>query len=297
MKEFFGQLGGPRSSAGIVGTRKAEDQEPDARPQKAPRQLAGKASEGRHRPKGGRGKGGSGGSGSGQKMEGLLEALARLTLRHEDMHQIQRLDTAWVLFMKTPVEAGAEGGSTARLLMAAAHAWKAKAQAKEGDPGGAVGRLPLRTVLGQTLAHALHEALQSCSEAGEARRQAEANGWLQANQWCYQKWVPDKGLLVDATRTPLSMEQALAAAKCLQEGFGKLSTLNRFHALHPLVEPLPAVCPFMMDISLREAESNQTYHAMEMLSGCAALQTINVQWRKETLKRSALAVQVQNLLG
>jgi hypothetical protein len=288
MSEFFGQIG---------QTRKAEEQEQVERPAKAPRQQAGKAADGKQRSRNGRGKGGSVASDSGQGVERLVQALAKLTLRHEDMRQIQRLDTAWVIFMKTPPESKPEDPSMTRLLMQAARVWKAKTQAKDGEPGAAAGRLPLRTVLGQTMAHAFLEALKRCSAEGQERQRATSNQWLQGGQWVYQKWVPDKGLVGDSDRAPLSMDKALDAAQGLLKGFGSPATLNRFHALRPLTEPLPEVCPFMLDISLREEGCNATYQAMEALRSSSALQMVNIQWRKESLKRSALADQVQNLLG
>ena len=162
--------------------------------------TGGKRLQTPHRPngKGGQGKGWLGKGGKFQASQGTyarsyLEMMRLLCrVRQEDMLNILKQSTSWVIFAKT------ESPSVIPGLVAASQKWKEEITKQDSQ----LGNVSLRTTLFWCLLSQLMETFKSLT--ADQLQKAKDAGWsTDQGQWVYEKWSPaNQTLEQDATRAP-----------------------------------------------------------------------------------------------
>ena len=112
-------------------------------------------------------------------MEEMTRLLCRVVVRQEDMLNILKQSTSWVIFAKT------EAPSIIPGLVAASQKWKEEIT-KQNSP---LGNVSLRTTLFWCLLNQLMETFKNLT--ADQLQKAKDAGWsTDQGQWVYQKWSP-----------------------------------------------------------------------------------------------------------
>ncbi|CAE7314010.1 TRPT1, partial [Symbiodinium sp. CCMP2592] len=129
---------------------------------------------------------------------------------------------------------------------------------------------------------------------------AEESKWLQDGCWCYQKWSPALGSLVeDENRPPLAHTKLVEALQLVLPLIMQPYMVHRFHATRPLAGNMTGITTFQLDVSNRTKGHMTVWECLEALTGLAALQVIviGLQLRRDSLKQSPAAALVQQALA
>ena len=120
-------------------------------------------------------------------------AMQGIAVRQEDMLNILKQSTSWVIFAKT------ESPSIIPGLVAASQKWKEEIT----KPNSSLGNVSLRTTLFWCLLNQLMETFKNLT--ADQQQKAKDAGWsTDQGQWVYQKWSPaNQALEQDTARAPL----------------------------------------------------------------------------------------------
>ena len=210
--------------------------------------------------------------------------------RDEDSVQVLRQDTAWVWFLRT------DKPTIVPQLFQAAEAWKL--EASKPAPG-LVGRKPLREILFLTILRHLSENIKSFKADPDHQQTCKNQGWLTPEgTWQFQKWCPDsRTLKVDTTRSPLGTDAILQVLAEMMEAVVAAPVLHRFHSTRKITMETAGIVTMIMDVGQRKDEGGRIYLHLEALQACAVWQLLEVQFKRETLKRSPLVDKIQHLVS
>jgi len=219
----------------------------------------------------------------------LLDAMMRLSLKHEDLWNRLQQDTthAWTF------ENTQDASNTIPLLYNVAQQWKSL---KEKEPQKLTRNLRTTVMLG--LLQELHTRVQRVKDVEGAAHQATGRGWLRQGSWLYLKWDADSQQLVeDKEREPLPADTILGtlneAVTFLKEG----TLLHKFQATRPLVQDMKGeVLTFLSELSVRGQTSDRMFEILRMWEGNAALKMVGVRIRGARPQRSKMANLIQQYL-
>ncbi|CAE7272100.1 unnamed protein product [Symbiodinium natans] len=248
--------------------------------------------------KGGKGAGSSNGSKGHHKdttnsslmetedMEEAFRLACRLLLQNTDSIHVLRQDTAIVWFARTSQP------TVVPTLFAAATKWKDDANREQPS---AVGRLPLREVLFMTMIHTLLKELREVEKDEELRAKYQFSGWLDKEcRWVFQKWDPDtRTLLVDTNRRSIPIPDMIQNVQAILDLITQHHVLHRFHSTRRLSQDLQGIAVLLMDVSVRETQGTRLFQQLLNLQNNAVWQLIGLQYKREGLRRSPLAVKLQ----
>ena len=218
-------------------------------------------------------------------MEDIMRLLCRAVVRQEDMLNILKQSTSWVIFAKT------ESPSIIPGLVAASQKWKEEIT----KPNSSLGNVSLRTTLFWCLLNQLLETFQNLT--ADQQQKAKDAGWsTDQGKWVYQKWSPaNQALEQDTTRAPLQTSILMKIVEDLK-ALTTSEIVTAFHSKRPLTPNIQgAMVVLQLDVNFRKPEANQFYEKLEMLMGQAALQLGGLQIRKEGYKRSAAVTKLAEL--
>ena len=210
-------------------------------------------------------------------MDGLVKLLCRVVIRQEDMLNIMKQSTSWVLFAKT------ESPSVIPGLVAASQKWKEEIT----KPGNQLGNISLRLTLFWCLANQMLETLRGLTE--EQKTKATEAGWCTGQGlWVYQQWSgANQKLEQDDKRAPVPTARLIKLLEDLKAA-ATSEILTAFHSKRPLTANMQgAMVVLQLDVNFRKAEANRFYEMLEELMGQASMQVVGLQLRREGYKRSA----------
>ncbi|CAE7436778.1 unnamed protein product [Symbiodinium sp. CCMP2456] len=272
--------------------RGTTDQEEEDQTGKGPKWRKGQ-------PKGGTSYGGSGSGGWGRKqdwwgggqdkhqsqnysdeLKALCCSMARLMLRHEDQHAIDRSEKGFILFCQ------AKGLlSVVPDLKKTIEVWNYQ---KENSPESMT--LPLRSAMLRQLLEIWHTRLDAISNTEGSMAQAremlilDTSGrvpYLQYNR-------ESKEMEIKADQDPMTLAIALDIVK-------ELSDLVPCSAEEGPPNP-GEIVPMMLEVGLRTKEADRAWELFARLAHSGACRAVALTMRQERLGRSALAQNIQKML-
>eukprot|EP00439_Symbiodinium_sp_Y106_P003052 s820_g1.t1 len=255
----------------------------------------------------------------------LVKAMGRLLLRQETQLQILKQNSAWLVFLKP----GQEGPMA--LLHRTAEAYRETSQEtqlqilkqnsawlvflKPGQEGpmallhrtaeayretsqSRLMEAPLRAILLSTLFQALLTCLQNISSQPPQQQVVKDKVWMTPDgKWNYQRWHQENQCLqVDDSRAPLDHQEVIKHVGALVQAVQRKDVIHRFNATNGISASTESTTLFMLEIGLRAPGVEQVWLSLETLSHLSALQLCGMQLKREGLKRSSLANDVQKLL-
>ena len=217
-------------------------------------------------------------------MTALVKAMGRLVIRQETQLQILKQNSAWMVYLQP----GPNG--PVPLLFQAAEKYKEKAMTQFMEA-------PVRSVLLHTLFKTMLHCLQALSTNQEQQKAAQDKGWMVAEGlWSYQKWDGENQVLeIDESQKPMP-HQELGLTQRMSELVLQRDVVHRFNATHQISAAKEGTSTFMLEIGLRAKGVEETWSGLERITNLAALQLVGMQVRRESLRRGALANEVQKLL-
>ncbi|OLQ01285.1 hypothetical protein AK812_SmicGene15967 [Symbiodinium microadriaticum] len=232
---------------------------------------------GGHRPRGGP---------KGDKTQSLVKAMARLVLRQETNLQVLKQNSAWDVYLQP----GQQGPLP--MLFRASEAYRSEAKSKWMD-------CPLRAQLLHTLFQTVLTCIQNIKDSAAQTQAAQQRGWLTPEgRWVYQQWDPQaQALIVDGNRPPLENQELLTLLRAMAQAVLRKDVVHRFNATHQLAADPRGTTRFMLEIGLRADGVMDVWKGLEALQGLAALQIVGMQLRRDGLRRSNLAEDLQRMLG
>ncbi|CAE7619348.1 unnamed protein product, partial [Symbiodinium microadriaticum] len=232
---------------------------------------------GGHRPRGGP---------EGDKTQSLVKAMARLVLRQETNLQVLKQNSAWDVYLQP----GQQGPLP--MLFRASEAYRSEAKSKRMD-------CPLRAQLLHTLFQTVLTCIQNIKDSAAQAQAAQQRGWLTPEgRWVYQQWDPQaQALIVDGNRPPLENQELLTLLRAMAQAVLRKDVVHRFNATHQLAADPRGTTRFMLEIGLRADGVMDVWKGLEALQGLAALQIVGMQLRRDGLRRSNLAEDLQRMLG
>ena len=215
----------------------------------------------------------------------LVKAMGRLLLRQETQLQILKQNSAWLVFLKP----GQEGPMA--LLHRTAEAYRETSQSRLMEA-------PLRAILLSTLFQALLTCLQNISSQPPQQQVVKDKVWMTPDgKWNYQRWHQENQCLqVDDSRAPLDHQEVIKHVGALVQAVQRKDVIHRFNATNGISASTENTTLFMLEIGLRAPGVEQVWLSLETLSHLSALQLCGMQLKREGLKRSSLANDVQKLL-
>ncbi|OLP88156.1 hypothetical protein AK812_SmicGene30536 [Symbiodinium microadriaticum] len=253
----------------------------DSLPSKAPRFDNGKRGRppsGDNQPStpfgqgGNRQRGGNGDNRGPRSQQAILKVMGRLLLRQlllsqETSTQVLKQNSAWDVYLQP----------------------------------GAQGPLPLlfkASELLHTLFQTVLQCIKNIKENPEQLQAVQSRGWLTSEgRWVYQRWDPQaQALTVDEGRTPLEHQEPTTLLSLMAQAVRQRDVVHRFNATYPITVDQRNTARFMLEIGLRAKGVGDVWIGLEALQGLAALQVVGMQLRRDGLRRSSLAEDVQKML-
>ena len=102
---------------------------------------------------------------------------------------------------------------------------------------------------------------------------------------------------MDSSRQPLDFQELLILLSAMAQAVRRKDVVHRFNATHQLAAEQRGTARFMLEIGLRAEGVADVWKGLEALQGLAALQIVGMQLRRDGLRRSNLAEDVQRMLG
>ncbi|CAE7507218.1 unnamed protein product, partial [Symbiodinium necroappetens] len=232
---------------------------------------------GGHRPRGGP---------KGDKQQSLVKAMARLVLRQETNLQVLKQNSAWDVYLQP----GPQGPLP--MLFRASETYRSEAKSRRMD-------CPLRAQLLHTLFQTVLTCIQNIKDSAAQTQAAQQRGWLTPEgRWVYQQWDPQaQALIVDGNCPPLENQELLTLLHAMAQAVLRKDVVHRFNATHQLAADPRGTTRFMLEIGLRADGVMDVWKGLEALQGLAALQIVGMQLRRDGLRRSNLAEDIQRMLG
>jgi len=293
--ELFGSLVAKQAkdfgSALLEATTKTQD----VLPSKSPRLDNGKRGRtpsGDNQPSnpfgggGNRQRGGKGDNRGPRSPQAILKVMGRLLLRQETSIQILKQNSAWDVYLQP----GAQGPLP--LLFRASETYRAEAKTKRMD-------CPLRAQLLNTLFQTVLQCIKNIKESPEQLQAVQNRGWITGDgRWVYQRWDPQaQALAVDEGRTPLEHQELVTLLSLMAQAVRQRDVVHRFNATYPITVDQRNTARFMLEIGLRAKGVGDVWIGLEALQGLAALQVVGMQLRRDGLRRSSLAEDLQKMLN
>ncbi|CAE7328875.1 unnamed protein product [Symbiodinium sp. CCMP2592] len=128
---------------------------------------------------------------------------------------------------------------------------------------------------------------------------AKEKGWMtDEGHWCYQKWDSTNQVLqVDEDRAPVPHQDVVGLSQKMAGLVLAKDVVHRFNATHPISADKEGTAVFFLEIGLRAKGVMEAWEGLEVMTNLAALQLIGMQGKRESLRRSNLADEVQKLLS
>ena len=225
-----------------------------------------------------------------QQLRTRVDLLTTLLLRHDNQLAILRLDTAFMLFIRTDAK-----GNLAALLYQTGLKWK---QAKEQDPTKL--ESPMRVVLVQALLSTVASRFEQLMATQETRANAIQLGWLNEDATLLHnmKWDSEaKKHVINPMGNSLDPKKALSMVKELVILCKADLVVNRFHATRPITQEIESsVLPMMLDVGLRSQEADKAWLLLKDLCGSAIWLAAGVNMRPDRLQRGPLAQRLALLM-
>ena len=157
---------------------------------------------------------------------------------------------------------------------------------------------PLRAQLLHTLFQTVLQCIKNIKENPEQLQAVQSRGWLTSEgRWVYQRWDPQaQALTVDEGRTPLEHQEPTTLLSLMAQAVRQRDVVHRFNATYPITVDQRNTARFMLEIGLRAKGVGDVWIGLEALQGLAALQVVGMQLRRDGLRRSSLAEDVQKML-
>eukprot|EP00439_Symbiodinium_sp_Y106_P014883 s9371_g2.t1 len=220
----------------------------------------------------------------------IVKLLSTLVLRHESQHCINRLDTGYVVFLKTDLP---DNLATSTYMMA--QKWHAL-KTKEPEELEA----PTRMVLLQHLFMTVKTKLMKMLETPSSRSTAVALGWLSTDEAeiMGRKWDQEQRRHVqDDQVKPLKVEEVKEALDTLILKVKEPLVVARYHATRPLSEQYQSpTLAMLLEVGLRTDAAHETWKLLRKLSQSAAWVAAGAFIRPEKIQRSPLAQKLATLL-
>ncbi|CAE7718830.1 unnamed protein product [Symbiodinium sp. CCMP2592] len=219
------------------------------------------------------------------KQVALIKAMGRLVIRQKTQLQVLKQNSAWTLYLK-PGQTGAMP-----ILFKTASTYLEASQTKFMEA-------PLRAVLLSTLFQTLLTCLQTMTSENEEETQAQTKGWLNAEgKWVYQRWGPESQTFkTDDTKAAVPHQEVISQVAMLVTAVTGKDVIHRFNATNGLPANPEQITTFLLEVGLRATGVEKVWAALEFLSNLTALQLCGMQLKRDNLKRSSLANDVQKLL-
>ena len=212
--------------------------------------------------------------------------MARLIIRQETSLQVLKQNSAWDVYLQP----GQQGPLP--MLFRASEEYRKEAKTKRME-------CPLRAQLLQTLFQTMLTCITNLKDNAGQTQAAQARGWLTPEgRWVYQLWDQQtQALTVDSSRQPLDFQELLILLSAMAQAVRRKDVVHRFNATHQLAADQRGTARFMLEIGLRAEGVADVWKGLEALQGLAALQIVGMQLRRDGLRRSNLAEDVQRMLG
>ncbi|CAE7658315.1 unnamed protein product [Symbiodinium sp. CCMP2592] len=217
-----------------------------------------------------------------QYLKTRVDLLTTLLLRHDNQLSILRLDSTFMVFIRTDME-----GSLAKALYDTGVTWK---ETKEKEPTKLDS--PMRVVLCQALFTAVASRFEQMVNAEDSRTTAIQLGWLTADatKLNRMKWDHEaKKHVIDSDGTQLEVKKALSMIMELVVLCKEPLVVNRFHATRPMTkETEAATLPMLLDLGMRTPSADKAWGLLRDLCGSAIWLAAGVNVRPERLQRGPL---------
>ncbi|CAE7412247.1 Crnkl1 [Symbiodinium sp. CCMP2592] len=217
-----------------------------------------------------------------QYLKTRVDLLTTLLLRHDNQLSILRLDSSFMVFIRTDME-----GSLARALYDTGVTWK---ETKEKEPAKL--ESPMRVVLCQALLTAVASRFEQMVNAEDSKTTAIQLGWLTADatKLNRMKWDHEaKKHVIDSEGTQLEVKKALSMIMELVVLCKEPLVVNRFHATRPMTkETEAATLPMLLDLGMRTPSADKAWGLLRDLCGSAIWLAAGVNVRPERLQRGPL---------
>ena len=190
------------------------------------------------------------------QLKELIQAVTRLSLRHEDALNVFGQDTRMIFFCGTGDRGMPEP------LFRVAQLWKEKK-----EQGRAT--LSLRVTLAMSIFSATLDRCREIHQKAEKIEQAKEQGMMKAEgAWPYLLWdAGNQRHVLNPRREPLTRGAVEGILVKILELLPESGVINRFHSLRPLQErPEAPVIALIMDIGLRSPAANEVYRLLEFRS-------------------------------
>ena len=225
-----------------------------------------------------------------QQLEEILQMVSTMVLRLEDQANIFKLDTSFVVFLRTDSPM-----SVVKALFHRAQAWK---QMKSKEPEKLT--LPMRAVLFQFLMDSCLTNFRNFLANPKLKDQIREMGWLtpagdrvQSLQWNTetQKHDPNTALV------PLPITEVMEYLEKLIKYAAMPQAINRFHVTRPMAEVYEGPTLVMvLDVGFRTHAAGEVWSILDKLVGSAIWHAGAFAIRHERLQRSALATRIAKAL-
>ena len=215
----------------------------------------------------------------------LVQMLAKLCLRQEDMINAMCLDRSFLLFLQ------AGKGSILPTMLTASKEWHTQKQ-----QAGVT--CPLRQVLFLKVVEELVQRIGRLNVEDSADAlctNLRSKQILNAqNEWNYMSWDQQAKCLRPTKQEPLSFVRVREILTLLTRLGANTELIHKFAPMKPMnqegiQEDSQLVIPWRLDISLRSPESHQMFGALMALCGNGMGQMVLLRIRTTSLQRSPLA--------
>ena len=206
--------------------------------------------------------------------------LQRLALRHEDFLAALRPELNFVMFARTDVPA--------TVVPSIFNAQKARREDKASKPETI--DHPMRSCLLSCMFRELSARIEALMKDPTQQERLVRLGWLGATpiKWHYLKWdASSSRLKPDASREPVSFEQAAAVIASLTTLASTTQVFTRFHPTRPIEAEMKGKnLVFQLQIALLGQQAQQVREHLDLLSGLAVTQLFAAAFRRERGGRS-----------
>jgi len=229
-------------------------------------------------------------SSSANEVAELCYAMAQMVLRHEDQHNINRIESGFVMFCQTK-------GMLSMVpdMFKATTIWQ---QTKAEKPQELT--LTLRATLLHRFATVWLQRMQSCLATEESKKQAEemlilnADGTIPYLQYNKEEMKME----VKKDRDSLGWDEACRMIREIGELALLPLTVLRFHPLRKLVEQYEGdILPMSLQLGLRTPESDRCWQNCSRLAHSGACRVVAMTMRGEKMGRTGLAVHIQEMMN
>ena len=222
----------------------------------------------------------------------LIQMIARLSLRQEDLLNQMSLDRSFVVFLQCGK------GSVMHQLLQSSKDWHNKRQTQGVNQ-------PLRTSMFTTFIEELIRRAQSLKldDPKDALLLGLRSKKIltSSNHWNYLSWDSKAECLLPNKMDPLNSTTLHEMLQTLARLSQRPDLVHRFTAMKPLpkdkgTDELTIAIPWRLDLSMGSQESHDMHRIVTQLSGNGITQLVLMRHRPTSLQRSPLAVAISQKL-